>query len=168
MSPAIGEHLAVAGPFLFALLLCAVTPELTSLARRTLLNRIAPTYREQGAETQSALPPVPHPYLSREYIGDYLEYAGDTAQAVPLVALPIVGTLFSLQQGLNAVIAMLLLSVSVVLMMWRIARLLQVDPIRYIERKIWLKYTTLTFVSGGLNLVGFILVMVLLPVDGCS
>jgi hypothetical protein len=140
-----------------AALFYALAPESTRLVRDHINNVFSAASNMSQAKQE-----IP-PHLSREYIGDYLEYSIDAAQVFPTFALPAVGALFALHSGLSALGAVLLLGLGIPCLVFIGLRVLLAEPIAYVGKKYFRKrYTFLPATGMLLNVLAAVVVTVFL------
>jgi hypothetical protein len=92
-------------------------------------------------------------FLMPETIGLYVEYAADTAQAIPAVLLPIVGAVYGFSGGTPVPLAVTFLILAFIVAIAMLAWMVTALPAVYVSRKRF-GYSTLTIVGIGLNLIG--------------
>lgn len=147
MSVTLAERFLAMSPFLAASVLYGGSPELTKVARWRITSLIS-DLDKRDSENKT----VP-PHLSEDYIGDYLEYAVDVAQVVPMVLLPLIGVLISLHLGLDPGIAWLIFAGSALILIIVTTRFLRQDPIEYVSKKFFGRYTLLSMAGIIANLI---------------
>jgi len=146
----------VAAPFLAATLFTALAPELSKLVKsrvRLVLGSTTP-----APTKQSGVPPL----LSPEYIEDYIDYSIDAAQAVSALALPVVGVVFAVHQGLALPVVITLIVVGVPALLFALIRLLLVGPNEYAAKKFFFRrYTLVPAVGVVTNALATLIVFLL-------
>ena len=164
MSVTIPDRFLAMAPFLAASVLYAVSPEFTKVARWRIASTVsavkAPadaTAVKAPADATAVKAPadataVP-PLLSPGYIGDYVEYGIDVAQLVPMLLLPLVGVLVSWHLGLNPGIAWVVFAGTFIILIIVTIRFLNKDPINYVSKKLFGRYTLLSRTGLVVNLV---------------
>jgi len=130
-------------PFLAASVLYAISPEFTKVARWRIGSTVSP------AKTAACVPPL----LSPGYIGDYVEYGIDVAQIAPMLLLPLVGVLVSWHLGLNPGIAWVVFAGTFIILIIVTILFLRKDPIGYVSRKLFGRYTLLSATGLIVNLI---------------
>jgi hypothetical protein len=151
------ETLVRVAPFIFGLFLSAIAPELSRAAR----SRIEAVITKESAAAATNPADIP-PYLRTEYIGDYVEYAADAAQAVPFLLLPFVGAVMALRDSSRVVTTILLIIVVVPATIYALLKVINADPVRYIaQRRWWGRYTFLPLLSMAVNALAIALVILL-------
>jgi hypothetical protein len=149
-------------PFVAAILVYLVSPQLSSLLRNTVIGKV-----DQANSRYSGTGEIPA-HLSSEYIGDYVEYAGDAAQVLPSTFLVVVGVVAALFAGLPLLIVGGLLIVSVPVVLYVMFKVLNADPSKYArrgDRRILKRYTYVTAVGITLNLFAMVLVLSFIPTN---
>jgi hypothetical protein len=169
-------------PFVAAILVYLVSPQLSRLLRNTVTGKVEQANsRYFQTEGISSLPTperggVPSPpsaerkeipsHLAPEYIGDYVEYAGDAAQVLPSTFLVLVGIVAALFAGIPVLVVGILLIVSVPSVIYVMLKVLNTDPSKYVRRggrRVLKRYTYVTAVGIILNVFAIILVLIFLP-----
>lgn len=147
------HELQLAAPYVAAVLVYLLGPSLSELARKSISGEI------DRARVASSLPDeeqVPY-YLAETVILDYVEYATDLAQVIPVVLLPILGALY----GFSSIPAPVAISILVVVFLVAIGMLAQMLirlPVKYVSRK-WRGFSVLTLTGIALNLVAMALTL---------
>ena len=154
-------------PFVAAVLVYLVSPQLSRLLRNTVIGRVEQANsrysQKDGIPTQKDGIPT---HLTPKYIGDYVEYAGDAAQVLPSTFLVLVGVVAALFAGIPVLIVGVLLIVSVPSILYVMLKVLNTDPSKYVrrgDRRVLKRYTYVTAVGIILNLFAIILVLIFLP-----
>jgi hypothetical protein len=139
-----GRLLAVS-PSIFAFLFCALSPEMTSVAKW----RIGMLMTDAAEKTTEGTAIPPH--QTKKYIEQYLEYTVDISQFLPGFLLPVVTVLASLHLGLSLVTGAVVLIVAVVAFIMLLICVLRADPVTYVRAKPLGRYTILSLVWMVIN-----------------
>ena len=99
---------------------------------------------------------VPY-YLASAMILDYVEYATDLAQVIPVIALPVLGALYSLS-SIPVLVAVSILVVVFLIAIGMLAQMVTRLPAKYVSRK-WRGFSVLTLAGIALNLVAMALTL---------
>lgn len=151
MNVTVADRFLAMAPFLAAFVLYALSPELNKVARWRIEGTVS------GAKMATGSISVP-PHLSAGYIGDYVEYGIDAAQIVPMLLLPLVGVLVSWHLGLAPGIAWTVFACSLVIAVTVTIIFLRRDPVAYVSKKLFARYTLLSATGVGINFVAAVLV----------
>jgi len=155
--PGVAERIAVAAPFAAAVALYAISPEITKVIR----GHVEATVAAAGRFTNTNSDGGP-PHLSKEYIGDYLEYAIDAGQVLPTFALPLTGVVLALAAGLNPLAIGLLILVAIPGLVWIALRVFAAEPVTYVAKKnAWGRYTLLPTAGMIVNALAAAVVLVM-------
>ena len=158
-------------PFVAAILVYLLSPQLSRLLRNTVTGKVEQANSrysqnvEQANTGRSPTESIPS-HLTPEYIGDYVEYAGDAAQVLPSTFLVLVGVVAALFAGIPVLIVGILLIASVPLVMYVMLKVLNTDPSKYVRRggrRVLKQYTYVTAVGLILNVFAIVLVLIFLP-----
>lgn len=118
-------------PFVLAIAFILLSPLLSARAKKAIRGQI----REDAAGFGRNPDEYPAE-VSIDTIGDYVDYAADSVQVLPLALLPVAGTAFAISREVVPEVALGLLAaivlVSVVLDLWLLTR----SPQDYNSRKI--------------------------------
>lgn len=99
-------------------------------------------------------------HASVEYVGDYVEYAADAAQALPSLLLPLVGAVLVLQGNPLTVSTVLLIILVVPSCLYVFLKVLRIDPTTYVSRKyLRARYTFLPLAAVLINTVAVVVVL---------
>ena len=156
-------------PFVAAILVYLVSPQLSKLLRNTVTGKVEQAnskYKVEQADSECLETREIPDHLSPEYIGDYVEYAGDAAQILPSTFLVVVGVVAALFAGIPVLIVGILLIVSVPYVIYVMLKVLNIDPAKYVRRggrHVLKRYTYVMAVGIILNVSAIIIVLTFLP-----
>jgi hypothetical protein len=148
------DKIIAAAPLFAAAFFFAITPEIAAIVRL----RISHSQNLGGAKVGDVKVP---PHAGSAYVGDYLDYAIDLAQVCALAPLSVIGALSAIYEGLRASGTVLVLFIVMPLVVALPLFVVVKDPIEYVSRKMFGRYTRVAIVGivanlmGGLAVVGF-------------
>jgi len=142
-------------PFGIAFFMLLISPEIVETVKRAVIARLERANSQLGIK-EAALPP----YLVPDSVGAYVEFAADAAQAASILLVTTYSVVIAVLNGLP-VIASIVWMVAIPAGLLLQLRVLQLDPIIYVRRKLWNRYTPITIVGMALNMVGGILALLL-------
>jgi hypothetical protein len=150
------RDLDLAAPYGVAIILYLISPLLTGL--------VIFVVRASMNNGRVGLPDVddaqiPY-YLMPEVIEDYVEYATDAAQVIPVLLLPFVGAVYGFSGGVPAPESVTFLIAVFLVAIAMLAWMLKKSPSDYVSRK-WHSYSILTLTGIALNLAGMTLALML-------
>jgi hypothetical protein len=128
--PALSK-LGTALPFAAALALLLLSPLFTAKVKRLLAGQIATDSASYDVRPSTPLPP----HLTPEAIGDYVEYAADVVQIVPLTFLPIFGAIFAISSDISRIPALAVLGFTVIIAVAIDTWLASCSAADYVSRK---------------------------------
>lgn len=145
---------AALAPFVLAVVMAAIAPDLSGAVR----DRVTAVLREADTRVAASSPGPPH--ASVEYVGDYVEYAADAAQAIPSLLLPLVGAVLFLHGNPLTVSTVLLLVLVAPTCLYTFLKVLRTDPLTYVAHKyLRARYTFLPLAAASINAVSMIVVL---------
>ena len=137
---------ATLAPFVLGIIMAALAPELSGAVR----DRVESVMHQAEPKVPTAGKSPPH--TSKEYVGDYVEYAADAAQTIPSLLLPLVGAALVLKDNQLAISTVLLLVVIVPRCLYIFFTVIKVDPLSYVARKyLRARYTFLPLAAMVMN-----------------
>jgi hypothetical protein len=148
------DLLATLAPFVLALVMAAIAPELSGIVR----DRVTAVMTEANTRVVDGSAGPPH--ASVEYVGDYVEYASDAAQALPGLLLPLVGAGLILQGNPLTASTIFLLAFVVPGCTFVFLRVIRADPLTYVARRyMGARYTFLPLAAASINAVAVVVVL---------
>jgi len=129
-NPALSK-LGTALPIAAGLALLLLSPLFTAKVKRLLAGQIAMDSESYAVNKSTRLPP----HLTPPGIGDYVEYAADVVQIVPLTFLPVFGAIFAISSDISQVLALAILGFTVIIAVAIDAWLASCSAVDYVSRK---------------------------------
>jgi hypothetical protein len=143
----------LAAPYAAAILVYLLGPTFSRLARHSISGAIDNARVTSGLPDEKAVPY----YLASGMILDYVEYATDLAQVVPVILLPIIGALYSFS-SIPVPVAVSILVVVFLIAIGMLGQMVTRLPAKYVSRK-WHGFPVLTLAGIALNLVAMALTL---------
>lgn len=152
--PALSK-LGTALPIVAAIALLLLSPLLTAKVKRLLAGQIAMDSASHGVTPSTPLPP----HLTPTGIGDYVEYAADVIQIIPVTFLPISGAIFAISSGIPQMLAFAVLIFTVIVAVAMDTWLVSSSAADYVSRKRF-GYSSVTIVAIASNGISLTAVLV--------
>lgn len=149
--------LAAAVPFVAAIAVLLIYPLLAAKIKAIIHGQIADVANSLKV-SRDEIPP----HLKSECIGDYIEYAADAVQILPLTLLPVTGAVFAIAADIPSAIALGYLSIVILAAVAVEAWILSQAAERYVARD-RLGYSVTTVVGIASNLLGLAMIVIYRP-----
>jgi hypothetical protein len=125
------SKLGTALPIIAALALLLLSPLFTEKAKRLLAGQIAMDSVSYRVDTSTDVPP----HLTPKVISDYVEYAADMVQIIPLTFLPAFGAIFAIFSNVSHALAIAVLGFAVIVAVAMDTWLITRSAADYVSRK---------------------------------
>jgi hypothetical protein len=145
-------------PFLAAIALFLISPLLTAKVKVAVLNQIA----DEAWHLNVPEDKTP-PQLTRKDVEDYIEYAMDAVQIVPLTLLPVTGGVFAIAAHVPSPIALGYLSIAIFAAVAVEAWVLSQPAGIYVSHRLIKYYSVVTATGIASNLLGLAMILIYRP-----
>lgn len=141
-------------PFAAAIALALISPLLNAKVKRIVMGQIAADSERHGVGSDAPVPP----HLGPDEIGDYVEYAADAVQVLPLTLLPAIGAVFAISKNQASVLSLVFIGVIMITAVTLDAWVLSRSTADYVSIKFG-QYSVIALASLAINVAGILLVM---------
>lgn len=149
------EVLAATSPILVAILFIVISPLLVARVKRTVQAQISADAEKlgipQGVTVQLPLTPTA--------IDDYIDYAADAIQILPVTLLPIIGAVFAVSKHTVSMWAFAFICFVFVVALALEVYILVTSTSDYVSRR-FLRFSVVAWVALISNIIGLVIVLI--------